>query len=69
MWWAGYKPVLMVDQVIIYVEGHWGYKIDFSLGKNIVCHLLKQALMLKPNKLRSAALLTTYKQSLRPNPS
>ena len=50
-WQAGYKPVLMADQVIIYAEGHQGFKIDLNLGRDTVCHLLKQALMLKPNDM------------------
>ena len=59
----------MADQVIIYAKGHQGFRIDLSLGRDTVCHLLKQELMLKPNDMQSAALLTAYKKSLHPNPS
>ena len=48
-WKAGYKVVLVADQVLIYLAGHRGFRIDLSLSQETVQQLSLQALMLRPN--------------------
>ena len=53
-WKAGYKVVLVANQVLIYSAGYRGFRIDLSLHRETVQQLLLQALMLRPNDPSSA---------------
>ena len=53
-WKVDYKVVLVAEQVLIYLAGHRGFRIDLSLSWETVQQLLLQALMLRPNDPSSA---------------